>query len=79
MNTAIFHFVGGDAFFTGFIAVVAGAVLIWKTHGKRHRIGAALILLGWIFVAASATALPEFQYVCLALISLRVVIGNRPP
>jgi acyl-CoA thioesterase I len=77
MNTAIFHFVGGDAFFSGFIAVAVGAALIWKTTGKRHRIGAALILFGWLFVIASATALPEIQYVCLGLISLRVAIGNR--
>lgn len=77
MNTAIFHFVGGDAFFSGFIAVAVGAALIWKTTGKRHRIGAALILFGWLFVIASATALPEIQYVGLGLISLRVVIGNR--
>lgn len=77
MNTAIFHFIGGDAFFSGFIAVAIGAALIWKTTGKRHRIGASLIVFGWLFVIASATALPEIQYVCLGLISLRVVIGNR--
>ena len=77
MHTAIFHFVGGDAFFSGFMAAAIGAILIWRTRGKRHRIGAALILLGWVFVAVSATPLPEFQYVCLAAISLRVVIGNR--
>ncbi len=76
MNTAIFHFVGGDAFFSGFIAVAVGAALIWKTTGKLHRIGAALILFGWLFVIASATALPKIQYVCLGLISLRVAIGN---
>ena len=75
MNTVIFHFVGGDAFFTGFIAVAIGSILIWATQGKRHRIGATFILFGWLFVVASATALSEFQYVCLALISLRVIIG----
>jgi acyl-CoA thioesterase-1 len=81
MNTAIFHFVGGDAFFSGIIAVAVGAIFIWTTQEKRYRIGAALILFGWIFVTASATALPSFQYVCLALISLRVVVGGRgnPP
>lgn len=77
MNTAIFHFVSGDAFFTGFTSVAVGALLIWKTQRKRHRIGASLILLGWILVIASATALLTFQYICLALVSLRVVIGNR--
>ncbi|MFT4556321.1 MAG: acyl-CoA thioesterase-1 [Planctomycetaceae bacterium] len=76
MNTVIFHCVSGDAFFGGFLAVAAGAILIWKTQGKRHRVGAALILLGWIFVIVSATALPEFQYFCLAIVSLRVVVGN---
>lgn len=77
MNTVIFHCVSGDAFFSGFVTVAAGAILIWKTQGKRHRMGVTLILLGWLFVITSATALPEFQYVCLAAISLRVVIGNR--
>ena len=76
MNTVIFHCVSGDAFFSGFLAVAAGAILIWKAQGKRHRVGAALILLGWIFVIASATALPEFQYFGLAIVSLRVVAGN---
>jgi acyl-CoA thioesterase-1 len=81
MNTAIFHFVGGDAFFSGFVAVAAGAMLTWQTQGKRHRVGAALILLGWISVIASATALPVFQYFCLAIVSLRVVVGGprKPP
>ena len=77
MNTAIFHFVGGDAFFSGFIAVAVGAIFIWTTQGKRYRIGAVLIVLGWTFVGASATALPMFQYACLGFISLGIVAGGR--
>lgn len=78
MSSVLFHFVGGDAFFSGFISVAAGAFLIGMTQGKRHRIGAVLILIGWLFVITSATPLPSFQYICLALISLRILIGNRP-
>lgn len=35
-----------------------------------------MILLGWISVIASATTLPVFQYFCLAIVSLRVAVGN---
>jgi hypothetical protein len=39
MNTAIFYFVGGDAFFSGFVAVAAGAIVIFASRGDRYRIG----------------------------------------
>jgi acyl-CoA thioesterase-1 len=77
MNTVIFHFVCGDAFFSGLIGVACGAVLIAATRGKQQRIGVAAILLGWVFMIASATALPMFQYAGLGFISLGIVAGGR--
>jgi acyl-CoA thioesterase I len=79
MNTAIFHFAGGDALYSGLFAVAAGAILIAATRGKRQRIGAILILLGWTFVMASAAAIPIYLYVSLGVVSVCVLIGWPEP
>jgi len=77
MNTAIFHFVGGDAFFSGFLAVAAGAVVIGVTDGKRRRSGSAAILIGWVFIVANATAHLVVAYAILAYLSV-LAMTARP-
>jgi acyl-CoA thioesterase I len=77
MNSAIFHFVGGDAFFTGFLSVAVGAFMKTASQGKRHRMGAAAMLFGWILVVASATAVPIPVYAIAATLSV-FAVATRP-
>ena len=79
MNTVIFHLVGGDAFFSGFLAVATGAVVIGVSGGKRRRSGSVVILLGWILIVASATAHPLVSYATLAFLSLLVMTARQSP
>jgi acyl-CoA thioesterase-1 len=76
MNTAIFYFVGGDAFFSGFVAVAAGAIVIFASRGDRYRIGSAAILFGWLLVIVSATAMPVSQYAALAVLSVSAMMAR---
>jgi len=77
MNTALFHFLGGDAFFFGLLVVAAGAVVIGVSGGKRRRSGSAVILIGWVLIVASATAHLVVAYATLAYLSI-LVMTARP-
>jgi acyl-CoA thioesterase-1 len=79
MNTAIFHIVGGDAFFSGFLTVAAGAVVIGVSGRERRRSGSAVILIGWVLIVASATAHPMVAYAFLACLSIRVMTARPSP
>ena len=79
MNTVIFHCVSGDAFFSGFLAVAAGAVVIGASDRKRRRSGSAVILVGWVLVLASATAHLVVSYAFLAYLSILVMTARSSP
>lgn len=79
MNTALFHFLGGDAFFTGLLAIAAGAVVIGVSGGKRRRSGSAVILIGWVVIVASATAHLVVAYGTLAYLSILVMTVRPSP
>lgn len=79
MNTAIFHIVGGDAFFSGLLAVAAGALVIGLSGGDRRRSGSTLILIGWVLIIASATAHLVVSYALLACLSILVMSARQSP
>lgn len=79
MNTVLFHFVSGDAFFSSLLVVAAGAVVIGVSGGKRRRSGSAMILIGWVLIVASATAHLVVSYVCLACLSFLVMTVRSSP
>jgi acyl-CoA thioesterase I len=74
MNTAMFHFVGGDAFFSGLVCIITGALMIRMSQGKLHRLGSGAVVFGAILVIVSSTALPVVLYVFLSVLSLLAVI-----
>ena len=79
MNTVLFHFVSGDAFFSGLLVVAAGAVVIGASDRKRRRSGSAIILIGWVLIVASATAHSVVAYATLAYLSILVMTARPSP
>ncbi|NQV25703.1 MAG: hypothetical protein HQ518_15200 [Rhodopirellula sp.] len=77
MNTVIFHFVGGDAFFSGMLFVAIGAFVMGASGGKWHRAGSSAILLGWVFIVTSATAQLVVAYATLAILSVLAMTARR--
>lgn len=76
MNSVICHFVSGDAFFSGFVAIAAGSVLLAINQAGLSRAAVVLVLCGWILVIASATALSWFGYGLAGVSSCGVLLGR---
>ncbi len=62
MNWLVYHIVSGQAFFTGILLVVTGTLTTRRPKGLLRRLSTVMILLGWIAVAVSSTAIPRWIY-----------------
>ncbi|MFH1732262.1 MAG: GDSL-type esterase/lipase family protein [Planctomycetota bacterium] len=78
MPGIIYHFAGGDAFFTGAALILAGAVLRLFARSRAlaimARLGAAI---GAVFIALSSTPLPSWLYVLWAIPVLWLILDGR--
>ncbi|MCY2968173.1 MAG: GDSL-type esterase/lipase family protein [Planctomycetota bacterium] len=62
MSSLVYHIVSGQAFFTGILLVVTGTLATRRPKGLLRRLSTIMILLGWIAVAVSSTAIPYWIY-----------------
>jgi len=76
MNALTFHFVSGDAFYTGMCCLLIGAAVIALSSGHRHRLGSLAILSGWVLATGSAVPHPRLMYLFLTLVSALVIFGR---
>lgn len=62
MNTAVFHFASGHAFFTGLLLITGAAGLSVFSNAVTKRLTCVFYLLGAAFVTLSSTPVPYWCY-----------------